>query len=121
MGQQLTIPNFKAGINITLDDVFRYMRYEDEPVYEEPSNKELRLAIELTKQLNPLFKFNVQEHMDTIRRICEYNVVESKVLNVKSFKQILFKEVIISVKYIGDGKYKAKLKRVRRNINLLPF
>jgi len=113
MGQQLVIHNFKQPLNITLDDVLCYM-VDDEPVYEPPSNKEIRLAIELAKQLNPLFKFNVKEQVDLIQRICMYPVEEDKILNVKSFKEILFKEIIIGVKYLGDGKYKVKLKRVRR-------
>jgi hypothetical protein len=43
-----------------------------------------------------------------------YDVEEGKILSVAPFKQILFKEIIIGVEYIGEGKFKAKLKRVRR-------
>jgi len=73
MGQQLNKPN------ITLTNVLDYMAIsENADSYIPPSNKEIRLAIDLAKQLNPLFEFNVQEHVDTIRRLCRYYVFTSK-------------------------------------------
>jgi hypothetical protein len=115
--EQLTIPDFNRPNSVTLKDVIEYMAMSSEDVeYEEPSNKEIRLAIDLAKQMNPLFKFDVKEQVDLIRKICKYeNLSEKKILNVKSFKEILFQEVISSVRYIGDGKYKVKLIRVRRH------
>ena len=83
--------------------------------YEPTSNKEIRLAIDLAKQMNPLFKFDVREQIDLIRRICkDPSLKEKKILNVKPFKKILFKELITSVKYLGDNRYKVTLTRVRR-------
>lgn len=107
---QLTIESFpKKRPNITLDQV---LCFEQEVDYT-PSNKDIRLAIDLAKQLNPLFKFDVREQVDLIRRICKYDVSEQKILSIKPFKQILFKEVITSIKY-KDGSYRIKLIRVRR-------
>jgi len=107
---QLTFNKFpKPRPNITLDQVLDLEPHIDYT----PSNRELRLAIDLAKQLNPLFKFDVREQIDLIRRICKYDVSEQKILSVKPFKQILFKEVITSIKY-KDGSYRIKLIRVRR-------
>ena len=72
------------------------------------------MAIELVKQMNPLFEFHVKEHLGAIRQICRYDLPDETILNVKPFGEILFKEIIESVIYLGDGKYKVKLKRVLR-------
>jgi hypothetical protein len=114
MGQQLIISNFYKPNNVTLSDVMEYVAKPEPFEVIPPSNKEIRLAIDLAKQLNPLFEFHVQEHTDLIRRLCQYDVSDEKILNVKPFKQILYKEIIVGVKHIGDGKYKVKLKRVLR-------
>jgi len=113
MGQQLVIPNFHNPHDITLERVMASIA-KPQIEYLPPSNKEIRLAIDLAKQMNPLFKFHVQEHTDLIRRICRFDVSDEKILNVKPFKQILFKEIISDVVHLGDGKFKVKLKRVRR-------
>jgi len=114
MGQQLVISNFYKPNNVTLCDVMEYIAKATPCESSPPSNKEIRLAIDLAKQMNPLFEFHVQEHTDLIRRLCKYNVPQEKILNVKPFKQILYKELITSVKHIGNGIYKVKLTRVRR-------
>lgn len=116
MGQQLVISNFYKPNNITIRDVMKYVHTSKSCPVEllPPSNKEIRLAIDLAKQMNPLFEFHVQEHTDLIRRLCNYDVPDDKILNVKPFKQILYKELITSVKHIGNGIYKVKLTRVRR-------
>ena len=114
MGQQLVISNFYKPNNVTLCDVMEYIAKSKPIEIAPPSNKEIRLAIDLAKQMNPLFEFHVQEHIDLIRRICRYDVSQKKILNVKPFKQILYKEIIEGVRYIGNGQYKVKLKRVRR-------
>ena len=114
MGQQLVISNFYKPNNVTLKDVMEYIAILKPVEVAPPSNKEIRLAIDLAKQMNPLFEFHVEEHIDLIRGLCNYNVSKEKILNVKPFKQILYKEIITSVKHIGNGKYKVILTRVRR-------
>jgi hypothetical protein len=114
MGQQLVITNFYKPNNVTLCDVMEYIAKSDPIEVAPPSNKEIRLAIDLAKQMNPLFKFHVQEHIGLIQGLCQYDVPEEKILNVKSFKEILYKEIIERVEHIGNGQYKVKLKRVRR-------
>lgn len=114
MGQQLIISNFYKPNNVTLCDVMEHVAKSELIEFLPPSNKEIRLAIDLAKQMNPLFEFHVQEHTDLIRRICRYDVSNEKILNVKPFKQILYKEIIVGVKHIGNGQYKVKLKRVLR-------
>ena len=116
MGQQLVITNFYKPNNVTIRDVMKYVHTAESDLIEvaPPSNKEIRLAIDLAKQMNPLFEFHVQEHIGLIQRLCQYDVLEKKILNVKPFKQILYKEIIEGVRHIGNGQYKVKLKRVRR-------
>ena len=114
MGQQLVISNFYKPNNVTLCDVMEYVARPEPIEVAPPSNKEIRLVIDLAKQMNPLFEFYVQEHTDLIRRLCLYDVSDEKILNVKTFKQILYKEIIVGVKHIGNGQYKVKLKRVLR-------
>jgi len=82
-----------------------YIAIEEPVLVAPPSNKEIRLAIDLAKQMNPLFEFYVQDNIDLVRRICKYDIPQETILNVKSFKQILYKEIIVSVKHTGNGKY----------------
>ena len=112
--EQLIIPIFSKPHDVTICKVMEYVAYL-EPEILPPSKREIRLAIDLAKQMNPLFTFNVQEHTDLIRRILRYDVDDDYILSVKPFKQILFKEIIVSIKSKGDGKYNVKLKRVRKN------
>jgi len=129
MGQQLVITNFYKPNNVTIRDVMKYVHTAESDLIEvaPPSNKEIRLAIDLAKQMNPLFRIHVQEdeeetlhsifvkeNIDLIRRICKYNILEEKIISVAPFKQILYKEIIEGVKHIGNGQYKVKLKRVLR-------
>ena len=116
MGQQLVITNFYKPNNVTIRDVMKYVHTAESNLIEvaPPSNKEIRLAIDLAKQMNPLFEFHVQEHIGLIQGLCQYDVSKEKILNVKSFKQILYKEIIVGIRYIGNEQYIVKLKRVLR-------
>jgi len=111
--EQLVIPNFTRP-NVTIKQVMEYIATSVPPVYLRPSKRELRLAIDLAKQMNPLFDFNVKEQVDLIRGIVRYDVEENNILSVKSFKEILFTEIIVSVKCKRDNTYKVKLKKVLR-------
>jgi len=111
--EQLVIPIFNKPHNVTLRKVMEYVAYL-EPEILPPSKRDIRLAIDLARQMNPLFDFNVEEQTDLIRRILKYDVEDDYILSVKPFKQILFKDIIVSIKSIGDNKFKVKLKRVRK-------
>lgn len=116
--KQLTIPTFYKPSNITLCDVMEYVaRTEHECIDYRPSRRHVRLAIDLAKQSSPLFKFRLEDNLDVIRRILNYDVDDEYILSTKTFKQILFKEIIIGVKKIEDNKFIVKLKRVKRKRN----
>ena len=127
MGQQLVISNFYKPNNVTLCDVMEYIAKSELIEFLPPSNKEIRLVIDIAKQMNPLFEFHVQEeeedthhsifvkeNIDLIKGLCKGDVSNEKILNVKPFKQVLYKEIIVGVRHIGNGQYKVKLKRVLR-------
>jgi len=90
---QLTIQTFpKYRPNITLDRVLFLERCF------EPSNKEIRLAVDLAKQAWPM----ELDLYDAVRSILQCNISDEKIKAVKSFKQILYKEVIVC----ENGKHK---------------
>lgn len=94
---QLTIKGFpKFRPNITLERIIQYIARN--PDYEEPGNKELRLAIDLAKQRAP----EVDDINDIVRDIIGENIPDSKINNVKSFKKITKKKVIVP-NPSGDG------------------
>ena len=99
---QLTIKTFsKRRPNIILERVQLFLK---EVTYE-PSNKEIRLAIELAKQAAPL-KFDQE---DVVRSILQCDISNERINAVKSFKQICFKKVIV----LKNGKPKT-VKILRR-------
>ncbi len=117
---QLTLPGFNekpCPRSITMARVANYMNNHIE-VETTPSRKDIRLAIDLAKQLTPLFEFNIEEHLDVVRRILRHPVSDEQILSTKSFKKIMFVEVITGIQRIGNNKYEVKLKRVIRKRNL---
>ena len=105
---QLTIKTFpKQRPNITLERVYQHMSRNDE-VDTTPNNKEIRLAIELARQHAPL----LLDHTDTVRSILQCDISNERINAVKSFKQIIYKKVIVCI----DGKHKT-VKRLRKRNN----
>ena len=101
---QLTIKTFpKYRPNITLNKIHQV--FQDALEYE-PSNKDIRLAVDLAKQAAPMRL----DHEDMVRSILKCDISNERINAVKSFKQILYKEVII----YKNGKHKiAKVLRKR--------
>lgn len=79
-----------------------------------PNRRELRLALEIIDQHYPLYKkADAETKADFVRDVFKFDVPTEKVTNLKSFKKILFKTVIVSVTE-HNGKYIVKHKKVRR-------
>ena len=94
---QLTIKTFpKYRPNITLERVQLFLKEIDY----EPSNKEIRLAIDLATQVAPL-KFDRE---DVVRSILQCDIINKNIDSVVPFSEICFKKVII----FENGKYRTK-------------
>ena len=100
---QLTIKTFpKPRPNITLQQIPGF----SEQLSYEPSNKEIRLAIELAAQAAPM---RLDLH-DVVRSILQCDISNERINAVKPFKKIIKKKVIIC----ENGKHKtAKVLRKR--------
>ena len=104
--KQLTIKTFpKRKPNITLQQVVAVM----EEIEYTPSNKEVRLAIDLAKHKSPL---QLDLH-DTVRSILQCDISNERINAVKPFKKIIRKKVIIMV----DGKPKTANVLRKRNVS----
>ena len=84
-----------------------------------PTRKELRLALELVDHAFPLFKniMTPAEKAEAIESLFGWKVPEKRIANLPSFKQILYKTVIVSV-IEHKGKYIVKHKKVRKHNRL---
>lgn len=103
---QLTIETFpKQRPNITLQD----LKIFQEALEYEPSNKEIRLAVDLAKQAAPMR----MDHEDMVRSILKCNISNNRINAVKSFKKITKKKVIEFV----DGKHKTVTVLRKRNVS----
>ena len=74
-----------------------------------PSAKVIRLAKDIMKQANPLFRSDENFIADQVISVCKLNVPRERIINNRKHKDILFHKVIDSVK---NGKVITK--RVRR-------
>lgn len=116
MSYQLSFQNFPKPKTdfITLDRVFERMEYLDtidfiNKIRSTPSNKNIRLAKDLAKQHAPM----MFDYHDVVRGILKTNIDNYRIDRVKSFKEILYKTVIVSVKQ-HNGRYIIKTKKVKR-------
>jgi hypothetical protein len=79
-----------------------------------PSNKQLRLTLDLINDMYPLYKnIEIESKVDFLRDIFKIEVSKEKLMRLHSHKDIIFKYVITSAKP-GAKKNKIKIKRVRK-------
>ena len=75
--------------------------------------KEIRLAIDIAKQANPIFKNDKEFIANYAIKLCRLNATVDRVLRVKPLKRILFKSKIESLIKRPNGKFKVIVKRYR--------
>lgn len=105
---QLTIKTFpKRRPNITLQKIFEHLEEVElaSGADYEPSNKEIRLAIDLANQMAPM----KLDREDTVRSILQCDISNERIKAVKSFKEILYEKRI----EIVNGKPRT-VKRLRK-------
>jgi hypothetical protein len=89
--KQLTINTFpEYRPNITLERVEQYIA-RTKPC-KSPTNKDIRLAIDLAKQKAPM---NFDRN-DVVRSLLGCNIPDSRINKVKSFKKITKKRIIVA-------------------------
>lgn len=107
---QLTIKTFpKQRPNITLLTIRDHIARQVAVERDEPSNKEIRLAIELAKHKSPM----ALDRNDTVRSILQCNVSDERIYLVKPFKKIIYKKIIVC----ENGVHKTKKVLRKRNVS----
>ncbi len=77
-----------------------------------PSNKQLRLALDLIDDMYPLYKkIPIGSKVDFLKDVFKIEVSKERLQRLNSHKDILFKYLITSIK-LGPNKNKIKIKRV---------
>lgn len=62
---------------------------------DKPSNKQLRIALDLIDEIYPLFKgLSVENKCDALREVFKINTTPERLKSMTSIKKILFKRVI---------------------------
>jgi len=75
-----------------------------------PNNKDLRLALDLTNEMYPLYnKMEVESKVDFLKDIFKMNVSKQRLKRLNSHKKLLFKCVITT-----NNKNQIIIKRVRK-------
>lgn len=84
--------------------------------HHKPTNKEIRLATEVVKQMYPIYKRSNKETIaNFVKDIFSMEVPIERITKVKSFKEILFKKIIVGVESIPNtNKNKTIVKKVRK-------
>ena len=94
--------------------VFYEMERDTTPIRlvwdKEPGIKTIRLALDIIKQNNPLFKNDKEFIAENVKQICKLNINKNKINNIRSFKKILFHNIIDNV----NDKGQVIIKKVRR-------
>jgi len=79
-----------------------------------PSNKDLRLALDLLNNMYPLYKkTDVETKADFLRDVFKFYVSANRIKRLKPHKTILFKKVILGIK-LHMGNNQVIIKRVRK-------
>lgn len=90
-------------------DVFRYM-------FNVPTDREIRLLKDIVRQANPLFSKNnifIAKQVKELLGPWSCPIDLEIIINVKSFKKLLFNKVIDKVEKAPNGKFKIKTKKIR--------
>jgi len=78
-----------------------------------PNVKEIRLAVDIAKQCNPMFARDKHYIAKTAIDMCDFNTSVDRVLRIKPFKLILFKQKLVANGISANGKIKLKTIKVR--------
>lgn len=81
-----------------------------------PTSKEIRLALDIVTQCHPSCKkTNDKTKAELVIDMFNFDVSPERIMRVTSFKNILFKKIIIGIKPIPNSKkYKTLIKKVRK-------
>lgn len=81
-----------------------------------PTNKELRLLKDILKQKHPKYRKYPRLLANDIHHQFFFKVPIERILNIKGFKQVLFKTIITKIRPIpNSNKYEVLTKKIRQN------